>query len=204
MLYNALLKIIRYHFFVIFNEKFENENSFLDRYLMKHPLLKPEILLVKDQPYGFKKISKKLSSLENFPIYMEIEGYRDEDQNLNIDFVDLYTEGILNSNKRLSDLIYVSNLFSNYVIMERVIQINNPELESLVIFSNLNEIISSGLISLDSNDDIMDIPILKKAIQKSLRKFIDFIQIMNEILINNKPLNKISILEKEQKESDEI
>lgn len=202
MIYSHLMQIIRSYFFVIFQEKFENDDTFIERYVMKHPLLKPELLLVNNQPYGFKKISKKLSSLENFPIYLEIEGYKDEDGQIHIDFADLYTEGLVSTNTKLSDVIYVANLFENYVIMERMIQVNNPEVESVVIFSNLNEIISSELIALDSNDSIMEIPILKKAIQKSLKKFIDFIQIINELLINKKPLNKISLLEKKDHDHD--
>ena len=77
---DALREIIKKHLFIIFSEKFNADNSggFVERYVGKHPLLRPEFIVVNDQVHGFKKASKKMATLEEFPIYLELEGIQNE------------------------------------------------------------------------------------------------------------------------------
>ena len=40
--------------------------------MAKHLLLKPELIVVNDQPHGFKQASQRVKTLEKFPIFVEI------------------------------------------------------------------------------------------------------------------------------------
>ena len=137
---SSIKETIKKQIYIVYSEKFDNitAKTFIERYVAKHPLLRPELIIVNDQLHGFKKVSKKLASLEEFPIYLEIEGVVEEDSHF-IDSIELYSESHINCQGRLKDIIYLTNMFSEYVSLDRVISIDNPEEETLIITSKIQD-----------------------------------------------------------------
>mgnify|MGYP001213908615 CR=1 FL=1 len=213
-IYNTITSYL----YIIYSEKYTNlpKDAFVERYVAKHPLLKPELIVVNDQLHGFKKTAKRLSSLEELPIYLEIEGVI-EDEVYYIDSFDLYCETNLNCQKRLIDMIYVSNLFSKYIKVERNIDVANPKKETLIISSKLQEaMLNSDIETLETQLDTIETEFNKNLtstldidsavelkeifieidqfnllLQEHLKYFVEFIKVCHDMLIKNTPINKI-------------
>jgi hypothetical protein len=183
--------IIKNHLYIVFNENFYNESksTFLERYVAKHPLLKPELIVVNDQLQGFKKASKKITSLEDFPIFLEIEGLKD-DENCFIDSIDLYAEANVNSQKRLSDIIFLSNLYQDYVYLERVLDVSRAGDESLMITSKIQEQLMELTID-NPEDGFIELEVFIKILKNHLTIFCHIIQVLNEVIIKNADLSKV-------------
>ncbi len=183
--------IIKNHLYIVFNENFYNESksTFLERYVAKHPLLKPELIVVNDQLQGFKKASKKITSLEDFPIFLEIEGLRD-DENCFIDSIDLYAEANINSQKKLSDIIFLSNLYQDYVYLERVLDVSRAGDESLMITSKIQEQLMELTID-NPEDGFIELEVFIKILKNHLTIFCHIIQVLNEVIIKNVDLSKV-------------
>ena len=190
MFYEGITELIKKHLFVIFREKFytNDEVEFVDRFVAKHPLLRPELIVVNDQLHGFKKISKHVASLEKFPIYLEIEGLKDGEE-IFIDHIDLYAEASVNCQNRLSDIMAVTKQFENYITLDRVIRLNNITEESLIVFSKIQN------LYMEEFSDVLcsqqDKQILLKESRDYLKKFIFFIRILDDMVIKNKSLKSL-------------
>ena len=203
---NKINELIKEFIYIIYTENYYNDtnNTFIERYVAKHPLLKPELIIINDQIQGFKKVSKKVTSLEEFPIYLEIEGICENKDSYLIDSIDLYSETSLNCQKRLTDIIYVTNLFNHYISFERTIDVSNPKEESIIITSKIQDylIIKSeteklesltynDLIEKNNNDLVMNLNQFKAALKIHLNYFVEFIKICHDILIEDIPLKTI-------------
>mgnify|MGYP001261366363 FL=1 len=186
---------IKDHLYIIFGEKFKNDsnNTFIERYVAKHPLLKPELIVVNDQLHGFKKASKKVSSLEDFPIFLEMEGMSHDEESCYIDSIDVYAEANINSQKRLSDVIYVSKLYEQYIDLERVIDFSDVNNESIVITSKIQEYLLELSIDEDMEEDemFMEIEVFNEILTKHLTMFCHIIQVLNDIIVKDIALEKI-------------
>ncbi|RAP30816.1 hypothetical protein DID78_02050 [Candidatus Marinamargulisbacteria bacterium SCGC AG-343-D04] len=203
----SIKETIKKQIYIVYSEKFDNTSSktFIERYVAKHPLLRPELIVVNDQLHGFKKISKKLATLEEFPIYLEIEGVVEDDSHF-IDSIELYCESHINCQGRLKDIIYLTNMFEDYISLDRVISIENPEEESLIITSKIQDflinIAESSLSKRDDEDDderselFIELDIFNELLERYLKYFIDFIKFCDDLIIKNK---SISHIEKEVK-----
>ena len=153
--YDLIVPKLKSHFFIIFSEKFYQKNSgvFIERFVAKHALLRPKLIVVNDQVHGFKKMSQHVASLEKFPIFIEIEGQTDDDGNEYITNIDLYSEANISCQDRLSDIIYLSNSFKKTVSLDRVLSVNNPTKENMVIFSKLQSLLPEIDTWINYNDD---------------------------------------------------
>ena len=215
---SKIYNTITSYLYIIYSEKYTNltKDAFVERYVAKHPLLKPELIVVNDQLHGFKKTTKRLSSLEELPIYLEIEGLIEDDVYY-IDSFDLYCETNLNCQKRLIDMIYVSNLFSKHIKVDRNIDVANPKKETLVIASKLQEaMVNSDIQSLETQLDTIENVFNKNVnptleedetielkeifieldqfnflLQEHLKYFVEFIRICHDMLIKNTPIDSI-------------
>ena len=202
--------LIKEFLYIIYSETYHNKsnNTFIERYVAKHPLLKPELIVINDQIQGFKNVSKKVTSLEEFPIYLEIEGMYEDENIYLIESIDLYSETSINCQSRLTDIIYVTNLFNNFLSFERTIDVSNPKEESIIITSKIQDYLiikseSDTLKSLnysdssneEEEDDIKDIVInidqFNNILRLHLRFFVEFIKICHDILINDISLLKM-------------
>tara|TARA_B100001989_G_C24521307_1_gene456012 strand:- start:953 stop:1645 length:693 start_codon:yes stop_codon:yes gene_type:complete len=215
--YSSIRDILKQYLFIIYNETYTDKknNNFIERYVAKHPLLKPELIIVNDQLHGFKKVSKKAASLEEFPIYLEIEGVFDEANIHLIDSIDIYCETQINCQDRLTDIIYFTKLFGQYVTLERGIDVLSPLDEVIVIKSKIQEYLVefsiesigqdiSKILEYDSIEEhnsqdaieieefYIDINQFKKLLTIHLKYFVKFIQVCHDLLIKNKTLEVVS------------
>jgi len=207
---NQMNTIIKDFLFIIYSENYINKsnNTFIERYVAKHPLLKPQFIVINDELQGFKKVSKKVTSLEEFPIYLEIEGVYENDSSFLIESIDLYSETEINCQNRLSDIIYLTNLFRNYVTFQRNIDLSNPKEESIIITSKIQDYLimkfetemiagfdqeEQEAIDLEAfiDDFIINVDEFNEALKIHLRFFVEFIKICHDILIKDISLAKL-------------
>lgn len=209
MTFEELERLIRKHFYIIFREKFYLPDSdlFLERYVAKHPLLRPQLIVHEDQLQGFKRRGKRLATLEKFPIYIEIEGAELEDGEVYIENVDVYSEANLSCQHRLKDIIYLSKVFSDSVNMDRVFRLSSASDESLVVISRLSESIMSEFYRLSVEDEIegQDVAILtektgfdiESTMDHFFGRFVEFIKHLDDIIVKNKPLPDLKKMQNE-------
>jgi len=153
---DEFLGLLKSELFVLASERFftKEGTSYIVRGVGKHPLLKPEPIVVNDQLMGFKKIKKKRQSLEDFPVFFDIEGYEEEGKYY-IDHVDLYVESELIIQEKLSDVIYLSQLFHDVLVVDRVLNISNYSQESIRITSLINDAFSAELLETDEDESVI-------------------------------------------------
>ena len=207
---NEMNTIIKEFLYIIYSENYINKsnNTFIERYVAKHPLLKPQFIVINDELQGFKKVSKKVTSLEEFPIYLEIEGVYENGSSFLIESIDLYSETEINCQDRLSDIIYLTNLFRNYVTFQRNIDLSNPKEESIIITSKIQDYLimkfetemiagfdqeDQQAIDLEAfiDDFVINVDEFNDALKLHLRFFVEFIKICHDILIKDISLAKL-------------
>ena len=161
LLHKLIIERLKKHVHVVDGVMFVSDDghSILERFIGKHPLLKPEMIVINDQPYGFKRLRKEFERLENYPIYCELEyttatlppesmPSADDDLVLGtILYFDLYTEIPLQ--KKLNQLPNWMNDFLPFVSIECIQNLANPDNASLIVCSKFSD-------KLD--DDFMDLP----------------------------------------------
>jgi len=206
-----LHEILNKHFYIIFKDTLENPDGHLviEKMVAKHSLLKPEFIMINDQPQGFKKISKKVASLEKFPIFIEIEWYKNAEGVLELETLDIYAEANLSCQKRLTDVIYIANVYAKTVNLERVIQVTEGNHETIEIFSKIQEYLTEELIKTELEEFVEESVFqditgtdIKTIFSYYLRSFINFIKLMDDILVKNKPLGNLKSLIESQQEND--
>jgi hypothetical protein len=198
MMYDLLMKQLRKHFYLVFHERYENEGShthIIERHGGKHPLLRPELIVVNDQVHGFKRVNKRYTSLENFPIFVEIEYVVDEDEKF-VEFIDLHSEALIKFKNRLKDLTYLANVYHRTVVVENIQTLTSPVEESLVIYSRLNEVLTEIEISQsEANDDAPDKEMSESEfsmiVETYLVSFVNFLKAVDDIVVKGKKINKL-------------
>ena len=209
----SLKDTIKKQIYIIYGEKYTNNSNhtFIERFVGKHPLLRPEFIVVNDQIHGFKKMSKKVSTLEEFPIYLEIEGIIDEDKTQFIDSIELYTESYLNCQERLTDIIYLTKRFQKYIDFERIIDVQNPKEQSIVITSKIQDFLiniteerlKEAAYNFDDNDEddddnldnfaelSIEMSEFNQLLSQQLKYFVEFIRCCDDLIIKKKSLEHI-------------
>ncbi|RAP38858.1 hypothetical protein DID80_02025 [Candidatus Marinamargulisbacteria bacterium SCGC AAA071-K20] len=195
-------KLIAKHFYIIFNETFVHDDGelFLKRYVVKHPLLRPQFIIEDDQIQGFKRLSKKMTSLEQFPIYIEVEGVKLEKGNVYIENIDVYSEANLSVQSRLSDVIHLAQKYSDHVNLDRILRLGNASKESIVIFSKIPDILLAEFETIQDDDDMEeDLMVLSEKfdidlphiIDNNFKYFGDFIRHLDNIIVKKLALPEI-------------
>ena len=188
MIYNLLTTLIKRHFFVVYSDRFSSDTSatHVERYVAKHFLLKPELIVVNDQIHGFKKVADKLKSLENYPIYIELEySYFEEEIRL-IENIDIYAEANIKYTEKLSDIAYLARLYNKSVNVERVQPLNGEGSESLVIYSKIPTLFSEGYLEQDMEEGVLTESEAKMMMDVHLISFVNFIKLLDDIVNHGK------------------
>lgn len=193
MVYEILSKLIRKHFYIVYSERFQNEvaQRYLERFVAKHPLLRPKLIVVNDQVHGFKKVSTKVASLEKFPIYLELEYSEDDKDTRFVESIDMYAEAGIKCMNKLSDVIYLANTYSKTIFLDRVKRVNDPSQESLLIYSRISELFKEEYLENDLSEGLITASELEMMFEVSLISFVNFIKILDDILVKGKKLNRI-------------
>ncbi len=191
MVYEVLTRLIRKHFYVLSQERLKNVNSqaFLDRYVAKHPLLRPELIVVNDQPFGFKKISKRLSTLERYPVFVEIEYSDQEDGERFIECFDLYSETRVRTRERQSDLVQLASQYGKYVTLEKVKRFGEPQYQVFLVYSRLNELFLEEYFEHDLEEGLMQKEELEELVNSHMVAFVQFIKAIDDLLSKGKAID---------------
>lgn len=195
-------KLIAKHFYIVYKEIFTQQESdvFLKRFVAKHPLLKPQLIIEDDQIQGFKRISKAISSLEDFPIYIEVEGIKVNDENIYIENIDVYSEAKISVQSRLTDVIHLAQVYSDHINLDRILRLGKASEESIVIFSKIPDILLSEFDAIQDEGDMEDDLIvlsekfdidLKSIIDTNFKYFGDFIKYLDDIIVKKLSLPKL-------------
>ena len=178
MVYTELIKQIKKNFYIVSVEKFKSTtaNSFLERYTGKHLLLKPELLILNDQPFGFKQINSKLKALEKYPIYIELE-YADLAKKTKVlHNFELYCEIKI---KKADFLLKVKTAFPNYkkyLSIEKVSNVFETKAATLLVFSKLNEIFEEEFLEESLEENTITMTEISNTINCYLVNFRNFIK----------------------------
>ena len=126
MIYKLLTDEVKKQLYIVYHEKYTNQDKtiIIERYIAKHPLLKPKLIIINDQVQGFKKINRKIESLEQFPIYVEIQYTIDEDKEKYVTEYHIYTEADIQVQDQLNEIIYLSQKYTNEVRLNRIFLVN--------------------------------------------------------------------------------
>ena len=195
MMYDLLMQQLRKHFYLVFHERYENEgahNHVIERHGGKHPLLRPELIVVNDQVHGFKRVNKRYSSLENFPIFVEIEYIVDEGEKF-VEFIDLHAEALIKFKNRIKDLTYLANVYHRTIVVENIQTLTSPVEESLVIYSRLNEVLTEMEVSQneESGEPEMSESEFSMIVETYLVSFVNFLKAVDDVVVKGKKINKL-------------
>ncbi len=194
MIYEPLVKQIKKHFFIVFSEKFSGESSetHIERYVAKHFLLRPELIVVNDQIHGFKKLSEKVKNLEKFPVYLEIEYHQPEGEDKYVDNIDLYAEANVDFAEKLPDILYLANLYSRTIALEKVTPIGSKnQTESLMIYSKIDDIFSEGYLEQDVEEGLLSVQEIESMIEVHLISFVNFLKLLDDLLHKGKDVKQL-------------
>lgn len=184
MKYEHFVELIKKNIYVTAKETFDNPESeqFVDRFVGKHPLLKPELIIEDDSIQGFKSTNRKFKSLEKFPIYIEIEGVMEDDEKL-IDSIDIYTEAHVKCQSRISDVMHLARRYDKSCVVDRIIRLTDLKSEYVVIMSKIQDI-----FPVDDDDES---ELLKQDIDTLLKDFINLIHCINDVAVKGKSILKL-------------
>ena len=184
MQYENFVSLIKKNIFITAKETFDNPESeqFVDRFVGKHPLLKPELIIEDGDLQGFKGTNRRLKSLERFPIFVEIEGVMEDDEKW-IDSIDIYTEAQVKCQSRISDVMYLARRFEKTCLVDRIIRLTDLQSEYIVIMSKLQDV-----FPIDEEDDTAQ---LTEDVDLYLKDFINLIQCINDVAVKGKSIMKL-------------
>ncbi|MBT5856231.1 hypothetical protein HOH87_06315 [bacterium] len=190
MVYNLLTQLIRKQFYITSNEKYThavNKRS-IERFTGKHPLLTPELIIVNDQPYGFKRLNRRLKSLEKFPIQCEFEYLEETNEEFKVvENFDLYTEIATPIKHHVNALENLVKANASSIIVERVKRIGSPEIASLLIYSRLGELFMDHFYEEELDTGMISEPELTQLFSDQINHFITFIKSLDTILQDQTP-----------------
>jgi hypothetical protein len=192
MVYDLFIKLLRKNLYLVFHERYKNENAnmFIERFGAKHPLLKPEFIIVNDQIHGFKKQNDRFSGLEKFPIFVELEYSEDEGEKL-IEGVDIHAEANIKLKDRMSDVVKLAKFFEKTVMVERTRLLTDPSEESLVIYSRIGEMYASTYVEDDLDEGVIEEEELTAMIEKYLTGFATFLQALDDLIVKRRKISMI-------------
>ena len=142
MLYDSLLKEIKNQLYIVSFERFEaSNNRILERFVCKHPLLTPELIVVDDQAHGFRSLNKRLKSLEQFSIFCELEYEKEpESEHIDITYIDLFSEVVIDIQNRFNELEHLALSYEDYVCLHQINQVGDSEDgEAFLICSTIDD-----------------------------------------------------------------
>lgn len=195
MIYDLILKAFRKQFYLVSTEKLKNliTPRYLERYSAKHRLLTPELIMVNDQPYGFRRLSQRLQSLEQYPIFFELEYIEEGEDERFVQSFDLFTEVVLPIGNRLNELTELSEIYSDYVVIERVKRIGIPDQSSLLFYSTIGTWFLQQFFEEDVEERIFSEEDLLRTITDLMTCFSHFISAFDEVFTKGKRIDDLDV-----------
>lgn len=199
MIYKTVIEALKKHFYLTSREKYISKFSgrHLERIVAKHPLLTPKLIVVNDQPYGFKKLSRQHKSLEQFHINCEIEymieedDIESEDEFSVIEGFDLFSEVTVSLGGKISALQSLVTHYQKYVSVDRVKRMGVEDESSLLIYSTLGDLFSDRYLEEEIEDGLLTEESLDAMIHSHLSHFANFVKFCDDLLIKGKQFSSL-------------
>ncbi len=193
-LYELFNSQLKKRLYIVFHERFKAEASDLhiERFVAKHFLMKPELIVVNDQIHGFKKVSKKYANLDKFPIYVELEYLQLEGEERLLEGADLYAEANITFQEKLPEITRLAKIYEKHVVLERVVPIDHEESETLVVYSRLGELLMDGFLAQDIEEGMIPIDDVETLISGYLVSFINFIKLLDSLVHHQQDTHQIT------------
>ncbi len=188
IVYDALLKELRKHVFIFHENRYKSQhhNKYIERYIGKHKAATPEIIVINDQPQGFKRLTDQLEVLEEYPIQCELEfsldpEYKDEKI---IESFDLISEIKISLTNKIKALETIAKTYKDFVTIERskVIYDQKDNRSTLLISSNLSQQIYERCFEDELYNDLISESNLKRLINLYFDKFNDCLMDISQAL----------------------
>ncbi|RAP34318.1 hypothetical protein DID77_01465 [Candidatus Marinamargulisbacteria bacterium SCGC AG-439-L15] len=196
MVYSLLTNTLKKEFFIISFEKYRHTSSdrYVERYIAKHRLLTPELIVLNDQPHGFKKTREQIKSLEKFPVYCEIDYLEGEEDDsiCVVESIDLFSEVTIQVQSKLQSIQDLCHLFEDFIDVDRIKRIGKDHQSSFAIHSKLGDIFLDRFLEKEIEEGKSSELDIQQFINTHLRMFNNFIQICNELFFKNKTIESIS------------
>lgn len=194
MIYDVILKLLKKHFYILGKERFKStlNNRVLERYSAKHPLLTPELIVVNDQPYGFRRQNRQNKSLERFPIYCEIEYfYHNEEDMQFLESIDLYSEINISVQNKLNTLKTLAKKYEQFVLVERIKRVGVDDESAILIYSKIGQYLLEQFYDDELEEDFVDEEYIEQELTRYLVGFSNFIRVVDEIFIKGKKIDQL-------------
>ena len=187
--------------FIVSSESYKSNSRIIERYLCKHPLLTPEMIVVNDQLMGFKSLNRRFRRLEQFSIFCEIEYEKDtHSDHIEIFHFELYSEISTPMKYHAQTLEKLCQKFNDSIAVHRVKQIGIDDMSTFVIYSKIDEALFDDTPEqFESEDNIFffDKPMFSSAetededhfdniINYQISNFTKFIKIFDKIFLKEK------------------
>tara|TARA_B100001029_G_C14791391_1_gene302025 strand:+ start:41 stop:643 length:603 start_codon:yes stop_codon:yes gene_type:complete len=193
MVYEKLTEFLRQNFYIILSERFQSDSSsiVLERYMAKHHLLKPELIVVNDQPHGFKQASKRIKTLEKFPIFIEIEYSQISDTEKYVENVEIYAESQVKFDDYLDEIKYLGNVFSKTLMIEATVPLSPKSDNTLFVYSKVSDLFLEEYLEQDLEEGLINVSDIESMIDNYLTSFIHSIKLLDDVIVHQQPLKKI-------------
>ena len=196
MILNTIHTLIQQHFYVVSRDRLTRlvGSGGVERITAKHIDLKPELIILDNQPHGFKKISDDRISLDHFAIFLELEFAEDEFGDLGLVSLDLYSELPIHVTQRVMELSYLAKMYSGLVSLETLNRLNDTENDALVITSNISDFFITHSIEDDLRDGALTPSELEGHLESYFTAFIGVIEALDSLLLKGQSLNSMQQL----------
>ena len=181
---DEFIALLKEHFYITNRDAYVSKSAdrHLLRFICKHPLLTPEIIVVNDQPYGFRRLSKRIRNLERFPIFCDIE-YLEMNDEIYLEKLDLFAEFSCDLNTTYGEFLQICKTYRKYVVVERLKRLDDDSCSSLIISSTIEDLLFDEELEDDESRIVFSNLNIVDKVALYLKKFTAFIK-TTDALIN--------------------
>ncbi len=191
ILYNQLVKELKLDFFICHESKYKLQrgNRYLDRFICKHKALTPELIVINDQPQGFRRVKNHLASLEEFPIQCEIEYFlsAEMDDEYIVEGFELFSETKTSLTGKMKDIEKICKKWQTFITIDRSKSINpqKDDDSTLLISSTFGELIYEHFYEEELERDVINEASLKRLIHQQFEAFSKTLLELNTLLYDS-------------------
>ena len=149
------------------------------------------MIVVNDQPHGFKQASKRIKTLEKFPIFIEIEYSQPSDNERYVENVEIYAETNVDFENYLDEIKYLGKMYSKTLMIEATVPLSPKAENTLFIYSKITDLFLEEYLEQDLEEGMINNSDIESMVDTYLTGFINSIKLLDDVIVHNQPLNKI-------------
>lgn len=186
MFFELVMGLLRKHLFVVNSDTYLNETQTagIKRIYAKHPRLKPEVVVINDQPVGFKQSKDKYQSLDQFSIFVEFEYNLDSDGHpVSLENFELYSDVLLDDTSHLKEIDHFASLYKKTIHVDYVKSFGDDSGDDhIYVYSKIPERLEEFKQD-ELSLDVRDLSEFLSTLEVQLIGFLNFIQILDHLFL---------------------